>query len=91
MAESRESRSQHQNKKIAFQRLATLILKWHEDEQRKTTVRVKNEAIIRTYHAVENRVKDHDSGFMQTWDEVLDDVSDMIAARHRYLTDNSTP
>jgi hypothetical protein len=71
--------------------LATLILNWHKTEVSKENSHAKNPSIIRTYHAVENRVKDHESGFQQTWDEVLDDVSDMIAARHRYLTDNSPP
>lgn len=89
-AECRETRSQPQNKKIAFHRLAKLLLEWHKAEDKKLNVRVRNDAIIRTYHAVENRVKDHESGFVQSWDEVLDDISDMIDARHRFLSETPT-
>lgn len=80
-----ETRSQHQNKKIAFQRLSQKVLEWHKQKELKTKDR--STETIRTYHAVDNRVKDHVSGFMQTYDEVMDDMSSMIEARHTIKTD----
>ena len=81
VGECREHRSQHQNKKVAFHRLGQLILEWHREQDKKVTR--KSGEVIRTYHAVENRVKDHLTGHTQTWDEVIDDMSEMIDMRAR--------
>ena len=78
-AESREHRSQLQNKKAAFRRLSRQIQRWHQEQSR--TVRERNLDVVRTYHVVENRVKDHLTGFQQSWDEVTIDLSDMIDDR----------
>lgn len=76
---------------MAFHRLGALILEWHRAEDRKLNVHQRNPAIIRTYHAVENRVKNHDTGFTQTWDEVIDDISGMMNDRIRSTQDQPTP
>jgi protein subunit release factor A len=78
-------KSQGQNKKAAFHKLGQLILNWHRAQEFKERVRV-NET-IRTYHEVENRVKDHLSGEMTSFDEVEDDLSEMIYARRKAILD----
>lgn len=84
-AECRESRSQHMNKATAFRRLAKLLVA-HVMEQQRQTHTISNE-VIRTYHEPDNRVKDHESGFMQSWREVVEknDIGPMIEARKRAL------
>ena len=44
---------------------------------------------VRTYHAVDNRVTDHASGFTQSYREVVDkgDISQMIEARKTAIED----
>jgi protein subunit release factor A len=81
VAECRETRSQHQNKMIAFRRLGMLVTEWVKQRYHTQPESSRNEEIVRTYHHVENRVKDHASGFTQMYDEVLDDLTDMIEAR----------
>jgi protein subunit release factor A len=44
----------------------------------------KSSETIRTYHAADNRVKDHASGFQQPYGQVLDDPTDMIDARANF-------
>ena len=48
-----------------------------------TRTRVISNEVIRTYNAVDNRVKDHASGLQMTWDEVVEkpDLGPMIEAR----------
>jgi protein subunit release factor A len=78
-AESREYRSQYQNKKIAFRRLATLILQTLKGPKNNTI----NTEIIRTYHKPDNRVKDHFSGYMSSYDNVVENrnIGPMLEAR----------
>lgn len=85
-AECREFKSQAQNKKAAFHKLGALILNWHRALEFKAQVRTIE--TIRTYHEVENRVKDHLSGQMTTWDEATDDLSEMIDARRQAMREN---
>ena len=75
-SESREFKSQRQNKKAAFYRLGMKIKRWHQIDEAKELVR--NTETIRTYHTVDNRVKNHKSGFQQTYDEVERDITKMI-------------
>lgn len=77
-AESRETRSQWDNKRRAFRRLAQLLVR-HVTQQHVKLETSKE--TIRTYHFPDQRVKDHASGFVQRPAEVLDDPSAMIAAR----------
>lgn len=85
-AESREFKSQAQNKKAAFHKLGAKILNWHKAEEFKE--RVRTIETIRTYHEVENRVKDHLSGHQSTWDEVTADITEMIDARRQAIIDS---
>lgn len=79
VAECRETRSQHQNKSIAFRKLSDLVVKWVLDKQKVHYDPVHD--TIRTYHNVDNRVKDHESGFQQSYSEVEKDIGPMIRAR----------
>jgi protein subunit release factor A len=79
-AECCESRSQHQNRGTAFRRLAAKLVEHYVPKRRKER-NASGTIIIRTYHAVDNRVKDHASGLQQSYQTVLDDPADMIAAR----------
>lgn len=81
-SECREYKEQPKNKKEAFRKLSEKILKWHEDLE--TKEKLKNESTIRTYHAVENRVLDHDSRFKQSYEEVVSDIGPMIEARREF-------
>lgn len=84
-AESREYREQYYNKREAFKKLANLLLEHFKSEWTQDRPEVSNE-VVRTYNVVDNRVKDHASGLTQTYDEVEDDLSDMIIARHNAKT-----
>lgn len=80
-AESRSSRSQPENRKIAFRKLAKLLVdNVLKKEQREKVI--SNE-VIRTYNAVDNRVKDHMSGLQMSWKEVVEkpNLGPMIEAR----------
>lgn len=73
----REHKSQRQNCLTAFRRLAKLLVaNFLTTEARKVSTEV-----VRTYHAVENRVKDKQSGHQQLYSAVLDDATEMIEAR----------
>jgi protein subunit release factor A len=78
-AECRVHKSQRQNKKEAFAKVCELIKRHYENLLAQE--RIDTTAVVRTYHAVENRVKDHLSGHKQSYEEVFDDLSDMIAHR----------
>lgn len=80
-SECRETRNQGRNKKIAFRRLANKIKIWHQ-KQIRNNHEISNET-IRTYHAVDNRVKDHLSGFQSTYSEVVENeyLDEMIEKR----------
>lgn len=84
VTECRETRSQHQNKSIAFKKIAKLILAWHKRNE--YVAPDKPTDTVRTYHAVENRVKDHTTGDKSTYTEVMKDISNMLESRHRYMT-----
>ena len=82
-AESRSSRSQPKNRKTAFRKLAKLLVK-HVLKQEQREKVISNE-VIRTYNAVDNRVKDHASGLQMSWKEVVEkpNLEPMIEARAR--------
>lgn len=70
-----------QNQKVAFKKLAPMVVEYYtKKDERK---RIHNDEIIRTYHEPDNRVKDHASGFTQTYDEVIkkNNIGSMIEAR----------
>jgi protein subunit release factor B len=77
-----ETRSQHQNKRLAFRRLCDLLLEHYVPKR----VKARNAAgteIVRTYHAVDNVVRDKASGLEGRYRDVLDDPAPMIDARRK--------
>lgn len=77
VAECCETRSQHQNRGIAFRRLCRKIVEHYFPARRKERA-ASGTTVVRTYHAVENRVKDHASGDQQPYDTVLNNPARMI-------------
>lgn len=80
MARGTENRSRVANQRIAFERLAALILSYHYSGDLKRRV---NETTIRNYHAVRNEVHDKASGLKMTYKEIVLDanIAPMIEAR----------
>lgn len=64
-------------------KLAEKIKQYHIDLDAKEQIR--STITVRTYHKVENRVKDHASGFKQTYDEVFNDIAPMVEARAAHM------
>lgn len=75
-----DRRSQHQNKRIAFRRLCQKLLE-HYVPKRIKARNAAGDEIVRTYHAVDNVVRDKASGLEQPYQQVLDDPTDMIQGR----------
>ena len=86
-AEGTLTRSQAQNKVIAFHKLADKILKWHVTQEEK--IKVRSTEVIRTYNSPDNRVKDHLSGFTQNYTDVMNDISLMVDARYSFCEVNN--
>lgn len=76
-----EFKERPQNQKIAFKKLAPMVVAHYLDKEKHE--RIKIDEVIRTYHEPANRVKDHASGFIQSYDEVVrkNNIGDMIQAR----------
>jgi peptide chain release factor 1 len=85
VGECRASPSQHQNKRTAFRALAAKLVA-HVHAQQEGRPPISNET-IRTYHEPDNRVKDHASGRMSSWTEVVEGrgLDVMVAARRQSL------
>jgi peptide chain release factor 1 len=79
------SRSQHQNRKAAFRKLAVLLVERYAPERQKER-QASGTTVVRTYHAVDNRVKDYASGLILPYQDVLDDGGAMIQARRHAMT-----
>ena len=79
-AQGTESKERVTNQRVAFERLAKLIVAHFYDEDIARRVDTKP---IRNYHAVRNEVHDKASGLKQTYKEVVTDanLSEMIEAR----------
>lgn len=75
-----KTRSQHLNKEIAFKLLAAKLVAHYVPTLERSRA-PGGTLTIRTYNTVENRVKDHASGFQQSWVEVKHDMTAMIEAR----------
>src|SRR5687767_14203136 len=69
-AECREHRDQIRNKREAFRKLAERLVAYVLRNEVRERVPLAQET-IRTYHAVDNRVKDHLSGLQQPFGHVL--------------------
>lgn len=84
-AECREERDQLENKKRAFRKLAKLVVAWAlAKEQSGKKYNISKET-VRTYHEPDNRVKDHKSGFVQPYKDVVKagNIEKMVDARTR--------
>ena len=89
-AESREERSQHANKRKAFQRLcALLVARFAREEKIRHALQMP---IIRNYHEADNRVNDHASGQQWSYDRIVgrNDLSGPIAARREAMLSTIT-
>jgi protein subunit release factor A len=82
-----ETRSQSQNRKIAFERLCGKLVE-HYITRRIERERIPTE-VVRTYNEPNNRVKDS-TGFEQTYKEVMDDIGEMIEQHARSIRDVSS-
>jgi protein subunit release factor A len=78
-AESRDTKSQHKNKQIAFRKLAKQLVSRFVSTEKFTT----SDEVVRTYNIANNRVKDHASGLEQTWKRM--DFGEMIEARRNTI------
>ena len=74
-------RERSQNQREAFRRLANRVVDLYLRAEARE--RYGNTEIIRTYHAADNRVKDHASGFVQPYTVVIGQkkLGPMIEAR----------
>lgn len=86
-AQGTESRERTVNKRVAFKRLASLIL----SELAVVNERRKDTKTIRNYHAVRNEVHDKASGLKRTYKSVVldGDLSEMIEERRKAIGENS--
>ena len=75
-----ESRERITNQRVAFERLASLVLSYHAAPEADRRQWGKT---IRNYHGVRNEVHDKASGLKQTYKKVVvdADLTDMIQAR----------
>ncbi len=79
-------RSRHQNFSEAFSALGKQLEAWIVAQINKdATERIKNTETIRTYHAVDNRVVDHASGFRVAYDSLERQFGLLIEARRNAL------
>lgn len=86
-ATARESKSQHQNLKAAFRRLAQLLIRHVVGEKQKERFASGHE-VIRTYHGPDNRVTDKSTGLQLPYDDVLSGKGlDVIIRERNSLAD----
>lgn len=81
-AESRVHRTQGQNKKAAFHKVADLLLEWVKRRERERQgERERKKETIRTYHAIRGTVKDHRTKVVRPFQPTLDgDLDPFIEA-----------
>ena len=81
-AQSSRHRERLKNLHDAFHTLAERLRPWLEAKALgDRPVYNPTTDTIRTYHLADNRVKDMESGFEQSWSEVRKDLSPMMEAR----------
>lgn len=83
-AQGTESRDRVTNQRVAFNRLAKLIISYYSCDE--PTRRLWDKT-IRNYHGVRNEVHDKASGLKQSYKHVVTDrdIGDMIEARRRTM------
>ena len=82
-SECREHKSQLMNKKEAFRKVAEQLKDMHVKQNR--IIRDRQTNVVRSYHHVENRVKDHDTGATTTYTEAEKDLSRLIHDRAQWF------
>lgn len=70
-AESDETRSQHENRRLAFRKLAALLVPIMKNEARKSRYLASKER-IRTYHEPDDRVTDDRCEGTWSYEQVID-------------------
>jgi len=87
-AQGTESRERVTNQRVAFNRLAKLVLAFYYPNDPKE--RINATEVIRNYHGVRNEVLDKRSGAKETYKNVVfgSDLGELIAARrHSMISD----
>jgi peptide chain release factor 1 len=87
-SECREHKSQSQNKKEAFRKVAEQIKEMHVQQNK--IIRDRPVNVVRSYHHVENRVKDHDTGATTTYTEAEKDLTTLITERGQWFHEENT-
>lgn len=84
-AVSRELKSQHQNKKAAFNKLAKMLVAHYVVEDEKQ--RFGSTERVRTYNEPDNRVVDHKTGMRYEYKNTVGkgDISQLIEDRRRKI------
>lgn len=75
-----ESRERPANQRTAFQRLKPKLAAWVREQLNEGSGFRSNET-VRTYHAVDNRVKDHASGVQIAYSDLDKRFPDLVDAR----------
>lgn len=79
-------RNRKDNFRDAFKNLGKLLKEWIVEEINKNNPQRKESSeVVRTYHHVDNRVKDHLSGYEISWDELYKSFDELIMARKKGL------
>ena len=80
-AQGTESRERVSNQRVAFNRLAKMVISYYSPEAKKARINAVD--TIRNYHAVRNEVHDKASGLKLPYKTVVGggDLSEMIEAR----------
>lgn len=93
VSECTETRSQAENKKRAFQKLGKKVAEWHfgpkEDKERFASTKV-----VRTYNQCDDRVKDHDSGEVYSFKDIIltgkkSKIEEMLDSRLRHTSEST--
>lgn len=80
--QSADYKSRNDNIKMAFVRLRPLLEAWIKSQLGETEY-PRSDELVRTYHAVDNRVTDHSSGLDTAWSNIDKDFADHILERAR--------
>ena len=88
-AEARDSKSQYQNKKSAFRKLAKMVLAHYSQEDSKDHT---NDEVIRTYNEHHNYVRDEKSGKKFSYKHTVgkNDISELVQTRMQAISTEIT-
>jgi peptide chain release factor 1 len=84
-AECRDDRSQHRNRATAFRKLAKLLVAHYTQEEQRARF-PGSDKVVRTYHAPDDRIVDHDTGARYSYRQVIEKgkgIEVMIETRAR--------